>query len=138
VLHVGWGTFRPIGESVEMHRMLAESYEVPPEALAEIVAARREGRRIVAVGTTATRTLESLPEEPPAGPITSETDIFIKPGHRFRYVNALITNLHVPRSTPVSLTAAFAGLENLERAYDAAVRERYRFYSYGDAMLVIE
>ncbi len=137
VLHVGWGTFRPIAESVESHRMLGERYEVSPAALAEIRAAQSEGRRIVAVGTTATRTLESLPVELPAETISGETDIFIKPGHAFRRVGALITNLHVPRSTPVSLTAAFAGLENLERAYDAAVKERYRFYSYGDAMLII-
>ena len=137
VLHVGWGTFRPINESVEKHEMLPERFEISAAAIKEIMSARADRRRIVAVGTTATRALESLPDEPTAGAATGDTRLFIKPGFHFRYVGALVTNLHVPRSTPVSLTAAFAGLENVERAYDAAVKERYRFYSYGDAMLVV-
>jgi len=137
VLHVGWGTFRPIGDDVESHRMLGERYEVSPEAMKAIREAKQEDRRIVAVGTTATRTLESLPDDLPEAGASGETSLFIRPGHFFKLVGALITNLHVPRSTPVSLTAAFAGLDNLERAYDEAVREKYRFYSFGDAMLVI-
>ncbi|MBV9079761.1 MAG: tRNA preQ1(34) S-adenosylmethionine ribosyltransferase-isomerase QueA [Elusimicrobia bacterium] len=137
VLHVGWGTFRPIAQSVATHTMLPERYEVPKVAMEEIVAARREGRRIVAVGTTATRTLESLPDDQKAEDVSAEASLFIRPGFSFRWTGALITNLHVPRSTPVSLTAAFAGIENLQRAYAEAVRERYRFYSYGDAMLVV-
>ncbi len=137
VLHVGWGTFRPIADSVETHQMLPESFEIPAGAMQEIISAKADRRRIVAVGTTATRALESLPDAPTAGVATGDTRLFIRPGFHFRYVGALVTNLHVPRSTPVSLTAAFAGLENVERAYDAAVKERYRFYSYGDAMLVV-
>jgi len=137
VLHVGWGTFRPIAESLDTHQMLSERFEIPAAAMREIASARQDRRRIVAVGTTATRALESLPEDPKAGAASGDTRLFIRPGFKFHHVGALVTNLHVPRSTPVSLAAAFAGLENLERAYDAAVKERYRFYSYGDAMLVV-
>jgi S-adenosylmethionine:tRNA ribosyltransferase-isomerase len=137
VLHVGWGTFRPIAESVERHEMLAESFEFPAASMREIVSAEKDRRRIVAVVPTATRALESLPDNVPAADFAGETRIFIRPGHAFKRVGALVTNLHVPRSTPVSLTAAFAGLENLERAYDAAIKNKYRFYSYGDAMMVI-
>ncbi len=133
LLHVGWGTFKPITESVRSHKMLGEKYEVSAETLNELTSAKREGRRIVAVGTTSTRTLESLEKG-----ATGETSLFIQPGFQFKWVNALITNLHVPRSTPVSLTAAFAGLHNLEKAYEVAIAENYRFFSYGDAMMVLE
>ena len=133
LLHVGWGTFKPIMDTIESHRMLSERYEVSDEAYAEVVLAKKENRRVIAVGTTSTRTLESIE----ADRLTGGTALFIKPGYQFRRVDALITNLHVPRSTPVSLTAAFAGLKNLENAYAAAIQENYRFYSYGDAMLVI-
>ncbi len=131
LLHVGWGTFRPIADTVDQHEMLAEKFEIPAASLAAIEAAKREKRRIISVGTTSTRSLESLP-------LTSgETKLFIKPGFQFKQVDALITNLHVPRSTPVSLTAAFAGFENLERCYAEAIEQNYNFYSYGDAMLIL-
>lgn len=139
LLHVGWGTFKPIVASVSEHQMLGEKFEVSAEALQSLRLAKMEGRRIVAVGTTSTRTLESLdlkmmrPEEGAQG----STDIFIRPGFNFSWVDALITNLHVPRSTPVSLTAAFSSLKSLEKAYEAAIDQKYRFYSYGDAMLII-
>lgn len=132
LLHVGWGTFKPIVDTVASHRMLGEKYEVSPEAMKELTSAKKEKRRIVAVGTTCTRTLESLD----GAALKGETSLFIRPGFEFKWVDALITNFHVPRSTPVSLTAAFAGLANLERAYEAAIAGNYRFYSYGDAMLI--
>ncbi len=144
LLHVGWGTFKPIVDTVATHQMLSEKYEVSAAAMKTLKAAKKAGHRVIAVGTTSTRTLESLPlpDGERAGvrgktPTAGETKLFIQPGYKFKYVDALITNLHVPRSTPVSLTAAFAGLENLERAYAAAIQEKYRFYSYGDAMLVL-
>lgn len=133
LLHVGWGTFKPIADKVATHQMLGEKYEVTPDAMETLNAAKREHRRIVAVGTTSTRTLESLD----GATLTGETSLFIKPGFQFKWIDALITNLHVPRSTPVSLTATFSGLKNLEQAYAAAIDERYRFYSYGDAMLIL-
>lgn len=132
LLNVGWGTFRPIADRVDDHKMLAESYEVSPAAFEEISNAKKEKRRVVAVGTTSTRTLESLDKG-----LTGDTNLFIKPGFKFKYVDALVTNLHVPRSTPVSLTAAFAGFNLLERAYAEAIAKEYRFFSYGDAMLVL-
>lgn len=137
VLNVGWGTFRPIADSVENHQMLAEHYQIPAATMRELISAHDDRRRIIAVGTTATRALESLPDHPKAAAHSADTNLFIRPGFPFRWVGGLVTNLHVPRSTPVSLTAAFAGLENLERAYDAAIKERYRFYSYGDAMMIV-
>jgi len=138
-LHVGYGTFQPIRtEQVDEHRMEEEHYAVSPDAAAAITRAHREGRRIVAVGTTSTRTLESLA-------ITSDgavaagagaTSLFITPGHTFRLVSGLITNFHLPRSSLLLLVSAFAGREHVLAAYEHAVRERYRFYSYGDAMLI--
>ncbi len=139
-LHVGYGTFKPVRvESVEEHVVDDEWFEVTPGAAAALTRARREGRRIVAVGTTSVRTLESLPVgadglvEPAHGP----TNLFIYPGHRFRLVDALLTNFHLPRSSLLVLVSAFAGRARILAAYAEAVRERYRFYSYGDAMLII-
>jgi S-adenosylmethionine:tRNA ribosyltransferase-isomerase len=137
LLHVGWGTFRPIAQSVETHRMLGEQYEIPKSSLETLVAAKTQGRRIVAVGTTATRVLESLPADQGQIQPFGETSLFIKPGFSFRWVNSLVTNFHVPRSTPVSLTGAFAGLSLLERAYEEAIKQKYRFFSYGDAMMIL-
>lgn len=134
LLHVGWGTFRPIAGLVEQHQMLPEKYEVSESAFAELVHAKKENRRILAVGTTSTRTLESIGV---GRTLKGDTSLFIKPGFQFQCVDALITNLHVPRSTPVSLTAAFAGLNNLEKAYAEAIAQKYRFFSYGDAMLIL-
>ncbi len=138
-LHVGWGTFRPItAEDVTSHRMEAEVYEVSPEAAAAINGARARGGRIIAVGTTCVRTLESAVDDagrirPGAGSAT----LFITPGYRFRATDVLVTNFHLPRSTPLMLAGAFAGRERLLAAYAEAIRRRYRFYSFGDAMLIL-
>ncbi|MFQ5894944.1 MAG: tRNA preQ1(34) S-adenosylmethionine ribosyltransferase-isomerase QueA [Nitrospinota bacterium] len=142
-LHVSYGTFRPVRvEDPADHRMESEAYCVPPETAEAVNAARREGGRVVAVGTTCVRALESaaLAEggrgevlEPRAG----ETDLFIREGHRFRAVDALLTNFHLPRSTLLMLVAAFAGRERVLRAYGVAREMGYRFYSYGDSMLIL-
>jgi S-adenosylmethionine:tRNA ribosyltransferase-isomerase len=138
-LHVGYGTFQPIRvERVEDHRMEPEYYEVPAETAAAINRARAEGRRIVAVGTTTTRTLEAVANA--AGRVeaaSGSTDLFIVPGHRFRVVSGLITNFHLPQSTLLLLVCAFAGREHTLAAYRHAVAKRYRFYSYGDAMAIL-
>ena len=134
-LHVGLGTFRPVvAEELSEHRMHAERYAVPAEAAASLRAARAAGGRIVAIGSTSVRTLESLPRLQ-AG--EGRTDIFIHPPYRFRHVDAILTNFHLPRSTLLMMMSAFAGREILLRAYEEAVRERYRFFSYGDCMLIL-
>lgn len=137
-LAVGLGTFAPVrAERVEEHRMHAEEYEVPAGTAEAVEAAKREGRKVVAVGTTSARSLESawngrgLERGPRA------TDIFIYPGKRFNAVDALFTNFHTPRSTLLMLVSAFAGKELIDEAYAVAVAERYRFFSYGDAMLIL-
>ncbi len=139
VLHVGLGTFRPVAvEEPSEHEMDAERYEVTDVAAAAINAARAGGGRIVAVGTTAVRVLESVANE--RGEVAAgsgETALFITPPHRFRAVDVLLTNFHLPRSTLLMLVSAFAGREHVLAAYEEAVRERYRFYSYGDAMLIL-
>jgi S-adenosylmethionine:tRNA ribosyltransferase-isomerase len=139
-LHVGYGTFKPVrAEHVEDHRVDAETFTVSPEAAATITRARQERRRVIAVGTTTVRTLESLIVSG-AGvvePATGETRLFVHPGHQFRIVHGMITNFHLPRSSLLMLVAAFAGRERLLAAYRDAVARAYRFYSYGDAMLVI-
>jgi S-adenosylmethionine:tRNA ribosyltransferase-isomerase len=138
-LHVGLGTFKPVdAERVEEHRMESERYEIGEEAAAAIGRARSAGRRIVAVGTTVVRTLEGAAAagdgEVRAG--RDATRLFITPGFRFQVVDALLTNFHLPRSTLLMLVSAFAGRERVLAAYAEAIREGYRFYSYGDAMLV--
>jgi S-adenosylmethionine:tRNA ribosyltransferase-isomerase len=136
-LHVGIGTFKPVSaERVEEHRMERERYEIGAEA-AETIRRAREGGRIVAVGTTVVRTLESaaLARGGEVLPGAGSTEIFITPGFRFQVVDALLTNFHLPRSTLLMLVSAFAGRERILAAYEEAVREGYRFYSYGDAML---
>ena len=139
VLHVGPGTFRPVEvDDVRQHRVDPERYAIPPETADAFARARAEGRRIVAVGTTVTRALESALDD--AGrlrPGDGETRLVVVPGHRFRAVDALVTNFHLPRSSLLLLVSAFAGRERLLDAYAAAVAERYRFYSYGDAMLLV-
>ena len=139
VLHVGPGTFRPVEvEDVRDHRVDPERYTIPPETADAFARARAEGRRIVAVGTTVTRALESAVDG--AGrlpPGDGETRLVVVPGHPFRAVDALVTNFHLPRSSLLLLVSAFAGRERLLDAYAAAVAERYRFYSYGDAMLLV-
>lgn len=138
-LDVGPGTFLPVREDeVERHRMHAERYTVPPETAAAIRKARAEGRRVVAVGTTVVRTLEAA-TEPETGALREgpgETAIFIRPGFTFRQVDALVTNFHLPRSTLLMLVSAFAGRERTLAAYREAVASGYRFFSYGDAMLI--
>ena len=137
-LHVGLGTFRPVKEeNIEDHPMHAEYCVIPPETAETINAARAAGGRIIAVGTTSCRTLESFAAED--GTITSRsgwTDIFIYPGYRFKAIDALITNFHLPESTLIMLVSALAGRENVLNAYKAAVEERYRFFSFGDAMFI--
>jgi S-adenosylmethionine:tRNA ribosyltransferase-isomerase len=138
-LHVGYGTFQPIRvDRVEDHRMEAEHYEVTPNAAAALNRALADGRRIIAVGTTTTRTLESLPVAPDGtvGPGAGDTAIFIHPGHQFRIVSGLITNFHLPQSSLVMLVSAFSNREHVLAAYREAVAHRYRFYSYGDAMFI--
>lgn len=133
-LDVGEGTFRPVmTQRVEDHRMKAENYTISPEAAEKI---NRAGR-IVAVGTTVTRTLESLPDPEPIMPHSGSTGLFIYPGHKFKRVGALLTNFHQPGSTPLFLTAAFTGKELLFKAYEEALGMDYRFLSYGDAMLIL-
>lgn len=136
-LHVGLGTFKPVtAERVEDHRMHAEWGEVPADVCARLNAARAAGGRIVSVGTTTTRLLESAANAE-IRPFLGETDIFIYPGYRFKAIDALVTNFHLPRSTLLMLVSAFTGSELIMRAYEAAIRERYRFYSFGDAMLIL-
>ena len=138
VLHVGPGTFRPVtADEVEDHRLEGEPYVIPPETAEAIVAARARGARVVAVGTTVVRTLEAAARDDgtvDAG--AGETDLVIRPGFRFRTTDALVTNFHLPRSSLLLLVAAFAGRERVLDAYAEAVRRAYRFYSYGDAMLL--
>jgi S-adenosylmethionine:tRNA ribosyltransferase-isomerase len=137
LLNVGWGTFRPIAGNVESHTMLGETFDVSSGSFQKLRAAKKEGRRIITVGTTSTRVLESLSFDADAHQLRGETKLFIRPGFEFKWIQGLITNLHVPKSTPVSLTAAFAGHSHLEDAYGQAIAERYRFFSYGDAMLIL-
>jgi S-adenosylmethionine:tRNA ribosyltransferase-isomerase len=140
-LDVGPGTFLPVREEeLERHKMHPERYGVPEETAAEVNAARAEGRRVVAVGTTVVRTLESA-TDPDTGRLragTGDTTIFIRPGYTFRQVDVLLTNFHLPRSTLVMLVSALLGRERTLEAYREAVRAGYRFFSYGDAMLVTE
>jgi S-adenosylmethionine:tRNA ribosyltransferase-isomerase len=138
-LHVGPGTFQPVrAAQIENHRMEGERYLLPAEAAEKINRTKANGRRVVAVGSTSTRTLEWVALT--KGAIQADEGIarlFIRPGDRFRVVDALITNFHLPGSTPLVLVAAFAGLELVRNAYAEAIRLQYRFYSYGDAMLIL-
>lgn len=136
-LHVGVGTFRPIArEKLNEHRMHREWCDVPESAVAAVNAARERGGRVVAVGTTTVRTLESAAATGLLRPWSGETDLFIRPPHEFRVVDALLTNFHLPRSSLLVLVSAFAGRKNVLRAYREAIEHEYRFYSYGDAMFV--
>lgn len=139
-LHVGYGTFQPVRtERVEDHRIEAERYQVDASTAQAVNAALDEGRRVVAVGTTTTRTLEAVAAAN-GGRLTAtagETDLFIYPGFRFQVIRGLVTNFHLPQSSLLMLVSAFAGREHVLAAYREAVREGYRFYSYGDAMLVL-
>jgi S-adenosylmethionine:tRNA ribosyltransferase-isomerase len=136
-LHVGAGTFQPVrAERIEDHRMHSEWYEVGPETVAAIEATQATGGRIVAVGTTTVRSLESAARGGVLKPTTGETDIFITPGFEFRVVDRLITNFHLPKSTLMMLVSALAGHARVMDLYRHAIAQRYRFFSYGDAMLL--
>jgi S-adenosylmethionine:tRNA ribosyltransferase-isomerase len=138
-LHVGYGTFLPVrSEDIRSHHMHAESYSISVQAADKINSARNAGNRVVAVGTTCVRTLEFVSDS--AGYVRAENgrcDLFIYPGYRFKAVDAMITNFHLPRSTLLMLVSAFAGRQNVLHAYQEAIKREYRFYSYGDAMLII-
>ena len=139
-LHVGYGTFKPVRAArVEDHVMEAESFAVGEAAAEALTRALREGRRIVAVGTTTVRTLESLnvDAEGVVRPATGQTALFIHPGREFRIVSGMVTNFHLPRSSLLMLVSALAGREQVLAAYREAVKQRYRFYSYGDGMLIL-
>jgi len=134
-LHIGLDTFRPVRtESVEDHPMHSEYCQLGPEVAEQINRARAESGRIIAVGTTSVRVLETAAG---VAPFDDWTDLFIYPGYQFRAVDALITNFHLPRSTLLMLVAAFAGKELIDRAYREAIQSGYRFYSFGDAMLIM-
>ncbi len=138
-LHVGPGTFKPVKvENVEEHRMDYETYFVPEETAEAVRKAKERGRKVVAVGTTVVRTLESASDEVgKVKPGEGTTNLFIYPGYKFKVVDALVTNFHLPRSTLLMLVCAFAGKEKVLNAYREAVKKGYRFYSYGDAMLIL-
>ena len=136
-LHVGAGTFQPVRvEAVEDHRMHAEFVNVSAQVCAQVMHTRARGGRVIAVGTTAVRSLESAAQSGTLAPFSGDTRLFITPGYEFKAVDALITNFHLPRSTLLMLVSAFAGYENVMRAYRHAVEEKYRFFSYGDAMFI--
>ena len=137
-LHVGLGTFQPIKvRNVERHKMHSESLELSQEAADIINAAKKEEKKVVAVGTTSVRALETAASGGSIAPYTGDTDIFIYPGYQFKLVDALITNFHLPKSTLLMLVSAFAGRELILKAYREAIKRKYRFYSYGDAMLIL-
>ena len=141
-LHVGAGTFQPVKvDNVLEHQMHSEYAEVPPEVVEQILATKARGGRVIAVGTTSVRSLESaaqvtLAQGKPLAPFFDDTQIFIYPGYQFQLVDAMITNFHLPESTLIMLVSAFAGYENIMPAYSAAIAEKYRFFSYGDAMFL--
>ena len=138
LLHVGLGTFRPVkAENIEEHQMHTEYFEVTEDAARRVNAARERGGRIIAVGTTSVRTLESAARDGKLQPMRGETSIFIKPGYRFQLVDALITNFHLPGSTLIMLVSALYDLPHILSAYNLAVQEHYRFFSFGDAMFIV-
>jgi S-adenosylmethionine:tRNA ribosyltransferase-isomerase len=135
-LRVGLDTFRPVtADTLEQHAMHSEAYRVAPEARAAIARATSAGRRVVCIGTTSVRVVETVAD--PAAPDEGRTALLIAPGYRFRAASALVTNFHLPRSTLLALVMAFIGVEETRRVYAEAIRERYRFYSFGDASLLL-
>ena len=136
-LHVGLGTFLPVREeNIENHKMHEEWYTVPKETADAINKAKREGRPILAVGTTSVRTLESASDENGVRAGTSSTSIFMYPGYKFKTVDKMFTNFHTPESTLIMLVSAFAGRDHILNAYKTAVENKYRFFSYGDCMFI--
>ena len=139
-LHVGIGTFRPVKEdTVEAHKMHSEHFYIKQEDVDKINKAKQEGRRVIAVGTTSCRVLESIADENTGmvKPIEDDTEIFIYPGYKFKCIDGLITNFHLPQSTLLMLVSALAGKDYIMKAYKEAVKERYRFFSFGDAMFIM-
>ncbi|MBI4008518.1 MAG: S-adenosylmethionine:tRNA ribosyltransferase-isomerase, partial [Planctomycetes bacterium] len=137
-LHVGPGTFLPIEfEDIEKHVMQREYYEFPEKSASVISQAKKEGRRIIAVGSTSCRVLEATARSGTTEVSSGWTNLFIYPPYRFKVVDVLITNFHLPKTTLLLLVSAFAGRKEILTAYEIAKKERYRFYSYGDAMLII-
>jgi S-adenosylmethionine:tRNA ribosyltransferase-isomerase len=133
-LHINYATFKPVEcDDIRQHPMHSEYYSIGPTVYTSILKAKKDSQKVVAVGTTACRVLESVAY---SGTYTGKTDIFIYPGHRFQMVDALITNFHLPYSTLLMLVCAFGGYDLIMKAYKEAIKERYRFYSYGDAMLI--
>ncbi|MGN1299660.1 MAG: tRNA preQ1(34) S-adenosylmethionine ribosyltransferase-isomerase QueA [Candidatus Scatovivens sp.] len=138
-LHVGIGTFRPVKEeSIEAHKMHSEHFYIKQEDVIKINNAKKEGRRIIAVGTTSCRVLEAVADKNGmVKEIETDTEIFIYPGYKFKCIDGLITNFHLPQSTLIMLVSAFAGKDFIFKAYEEAVKNRYRFFSFGDAMLIM-
>jgi S-adenosylmethionine:tRNA ribosyltransferase-isomerase len=137
-LHIGEGTFKPITtETIEEHKMHQEQFGIDEKNAQIINATKEKGGRVIAVGTTSARTLETIASGSEVKAARGTTNLFIKPGYKFKIVDAMVTNFHLPKSTLLALVAAFAGFENILAAYQHAVEQRYRFYSYGDAMLII-
>lgn len=133
-LHVGAGTFTPVrDEDLALHQMHYEWYSIPPSTISAIEKTKERGGKIIAVGTTSIRTLESYAI---TGQMEGETNLFITPGFEFKIVDALITNFHLPKSTLLMLVSAFSGMDAIRKAYTHAIKERYRFFSYGDAMFL--
>lgn len=139
ILHVGLGTFRPVKvEDITRHRMHAEYYEIPPDTAMVINETKSKGGRVIAVGTTTTRCLETAGQHGgELHPVSGWTDIFIYPGYSFKIIDGIVTNFHLPRSTLLMMISALVGRERLLEIYEEAVRKRYRFFSFGDAMLII-
>ncbi|MBI4654759.1 MAG: tRNA preQ1(34) S-adenosylmethionine ribosyltransferase-isomerase QueA [Nitrospirae bacterium] len=139
-LHIGYGTFKPVlVDDIKTHRMEEEFYEMPEAVINAVNKAKADGRRVIAVGTSVTRAIEAyaLGEDKKAKSVVGSASIFIYPGYRFKVIDALITNFHLPKSTPIMLASAFTGLTTLKDLYREALKEGYRFFSYGDAMLII-
>lgn len=141
-LHVGLGTFAPVEvDHIEDHKIHSEYYTVKEEELKKIIEAKKEGHRVIAVGTTSTRVLETVFNSPnsqlPTLSFSGWTNIFIYPGYKFKCIDGIITNFHLPKSSLLMLVSAFVGKENIDRAYQEAIEQKYRFFSYGDAMLII-
>jgi S-adenosylmethionine:tRNA ribosyltransferase-isomerase len=137
-LHIGEGTFKPITtDNIEEHKMHQEQFSIDEKNAQIVNATKEKGGRIIAVGTTSARALETIASGSQVKAATGTTELFIKPGYKFKIVDAMVTNFHLPKSTLLALVAAFAGLENILAAYRHAIEQRYRFYSYGDAMLIV-
>ena len=136
-LHVGLGTFAPVKvDDFSKHKMHSEHYSVSPEVMDNIVKAKENNQRIIAVGTTTTRVLENIFRQDNKDCLSGQTDIFISPGFEFKCIDGLITNFHLPKSTLLMLVSAFAGSDNIKKAYACAIENKYRFYSYGDSMFI--